>query len=489
MATTIINPFFFACRSHILLYIFLTLIDRLTSSSILPQRYYCKTFERIFCKSPVQSSEINPNKMTSRFFNLLFCLVLCLVLISSARAFKMRGVTFVSTKANSHKPTPQTLIISLTRGGSDNSVYDEEDEDSDEAEDEDEEVDDGDDDKDVEEANEEWDDDQYDRETISDVIVDEIEEELFEEQEEELLVEAIEEVFDDEDGEDEEFHDAMEELPAADDEESAPLTRVLEDESSAFVDRMDLADAYDEGETTTNPDEASALAAASAAKVSAGGGGDDDDDQVKIEEKAATEAAILTEITNDMKKILRNDLKYTGREVKLMRPDIAAMILAKNVRRPIEGMPANFYVEGKAPSQSRSVRRAIMKVSLTLAAVGAVAVLGLNGDIDDFVKSAAKPFALVATIPSRLMQSNTSKTPVRAAAVEPVQSIPIDQPIGDEPSGPGEVEGKEDESHPHSVKPYADHAPAYEEDLDKTWLDKAISKVENVVKAFFRITI
>jgi hypothetical protein len=60
-----------------------------------------------------------------------------------------------------------------------------------------------------------------------------------------------------------------------------------------------------------------------------------------------------------------------------------------------------------------------------------------------------------------------------------------------EESAAEEPEGEEPESedHPQSVKPFATQAPSYEEDLDKSWVDKVITTIENAVKAFFRIKI
>jgi hypothetical protein len=438
--------------------------------------------------------------------------------ISSAEVFTIPTTTPFLLKSKLYKSELHPAIISVIRGGSDNGVpvYEEE-EDTEETVDEtivEEEEEEG-------EANEEWEEDQYDEEAITQDFGEEEEieessfavqadfvqidpEEIFDDEEEEdFVVDVQEEVFDDEQAEDQDedqaeeetFHDALEELPA---DEPAPLTQVLEermptntdDESSAFVDRMDLADAYDEGETTTGGGESAALAAVSAAKVS-GGGGDDDDDpkEEKTAEKATVTEAV---ITDEMAAILRKDLKYTAQDVKLMRPDIAAIVLAKSLRRPFEGMPPNFYIDGKAPSNG--LRRAIVRATLTIAAVGAVAILGLNGDLD-FAKGAAKPFALLAAVPSK-PQSAVSKPKKETTAVkapkETVTSIPIVSSSTDEsPSvdGDGEDEKDTEDDHPHSVKPYASHAPAFEEDLDKTWLDKVISKIENAIKAILRIEI
>ena len=85
-------------------------------------------------------------------------------------------------------------------------------------------------------------------------------------EEEETFVETQEEEFEEEEA----FEDALEGVP---EEEPAPTAQVLEERmatttddensySSAFVDRMELADAYDEGETTAGGAEEDAAAAA-----------------------------------------------------------------------------------------------------------------------------------------------------------------------------------------------------------------------------------
>jgi hypothetical protein len=317
-------------------------------------------------------------------------------------------------------------------------------------------------------------------------------EEIFEDENEDVFVDAQEEIFEDEEEEEQEpFEESSE-----DEEPVIFTTQVLEERlsttddeySSAFVDRMELADAYDEGETTTAGDGSAALAAATTAV----GGADEDAAQEEVEVE-------ITEITDEMKSILQRELKYTPRDVKVLRADIASVVVAKRLRRPIEGMPPNWYVEGAKPSNG-GLRQHVIKVSLTLAAVGTVVLLGLKGedmglDLDD-VQDALKKFpAMLATMPAalqsatgRVKRSTVAALPAAASAVEEPPAAAAEQ--GETAAAEqGETDEKSEEDHPHSVKPGATHAPSYEEDLDKSILDKVITSIENVIKAFFRLKI
>ena len=320
-----------------------------------------------------------------------------------------------------------------------------------------------------------------------------------EEEEEVVFVDAQEEVFEevdkDEEVEEEEvFEDALEDVP---EEEPEPLAQVLEERmatttddenSSAFVDRMELADAYDKGETTAGGDAATELAAVTAATITSGGS---DEDQAVVTSAAAAaeeEESQITEITDEMKAILRK-LHYKPRDVKVMRPDIAAMVVAKRLRRPIEGMPPNWYVEGSKLANNTLGKNAI-KVSLTLMAVGTMALVGLKGEklgleLDSAQDALKKSPAMLAAAPTA-ETSTGSKVKKEAASAIPTTSA---TPTVREAEAPVEESESEEDDHPCSVKPFSDHPPSYEEDLDKSWMDKVITGIENVVKAFFRIKI
>lgn len=354
-------------------------------------------------------------------------------------------------------------------------------------------------------------DDAYDEETLDlsaadtdSLTVEEYDHEAFETEAEELEEVTLAEVFQDslQEEEGEVFEDALqeeqveEETFEEEEAEEEPLAPVYEErmatdeDSSAFVDRMELADAYDEGETTTAGDDHSVLVAT---------GGDSGSDQVEEEEietapeeagdtseVAAGDEDATTEITEEQKAILMKELKYKRVDVKVMRPDIAALVLANGLRRPIEGMPANWYVEGASPKSS--VRPKAVKIALTIVALGAVAAIGVQGDLDlsqltdQVSEMVGKIPAALAAIPAALSSKPTAKKS-SALAVVPTP------PVADEVPEPEEDEPENDDGKPHSIKPSVDHSRLTKEEPDKSWLDKGITKFENFFKAIFNIMI
>lgn len=300
--------------------------------------------------------------------------------------------------------------------------------------------------------------------------------------------------------------EALVEESDLEDEETAPTRttqEVLEratagfhtddENSSAFVDRMELADAYDLEETVTGEeqivmDDAQAMAAVTAA--TAVGAGGSDLDSIVEERPAATEEEdgelAVEEITDEMKEILVQDLKFRPADIKVLRPEIASMIIANRLQKPREGMPANWYLPGSAKSGVSPLRKRIIKASATILAVGAVALVakGQDIDLDDIADLLKKIPATLAAIPAALMGSSSSSEGAKLdEKTSPADSV-VEEGEEDS-SSPTE----EEDDHPHSLKPGSSYPPTYEEDLDKTALDKIITKIENGFKSFFRMKI
>jgi hypothetical protein len=255
--------------------------------------------------------------------------------------------------------------------------------------------------------------------------------EVFEEDEEEH-----DDVFVDSIVEEEETMTTQEEVPLED--RMAASMATTDDESSAFVDRMELADAYDEGETTTGGMEDSSPAAI------AHGGGDDDGDggmpsAPASSEEVATNAAPVEEIAKEMKKILRKTLKYTAKEVEAMRPEIADYVVAKNVLRPDEGMPPNFYKKGMVPSPQPKLFKKALKAVVAVAAVGAAAffvsdsgVLDLdNFDVDVLLNWMGQLPAAIAGVPA-VLASMVPSIKIGPASEE-TASVPPEETTDAEP--------------------------------------------------------
>ena len=252
-------------------------------------------------------------------------------------------------------------------------------------------------------------------------------------------------------------------------------TNTDDENSSAFVDRMELADAYDEVDAVTDQDqdEDSALAAVTAATAI---GGDDNvpEDEAVAEEGTRDErtAVETLELSKEIKDTLKR-LKYKSREIKQLRPEVAAELAEKGLQRPQEGIPQNWFVEGA--SVGVSIREQALKISVVLAAFGGLAFVGAKGGIGGLI--AGVPSVLKSLIPAK------SSAPVAGSA----SSLIAETEVSLVPA-PVEEEDNEDD-HPHSVKPNSTSPPAYEQDLDKSLLDKMITKVGNVFKAFWNAKI
>jgi hypothetical protein len=117
-------------------------------------------------------------------------------------------------------------------------------------------------------------------------------------------------------------------------------------------------------------------------------------------------------------------------------------------------------------------------MAVALVALGGVTVMGLKGDGLPDVGGllGAIPAVLKSMLPAKSASTSTPGAISSTTAV--VEEVPQ-----------AEKEAKEDEDHPQSVKPFSQDVPAYEEDLDKSWLDKGITKIENLIKAFFNAKI
>ena len=162
-----------------------------------------------------------------------------------------------------------------------------------------------------------------------------------------------------------------------------------DESSSANVDRMDLADAYDEELADEEVDEKPTPVLAMGGNIDddldnqhssdngyvsspqeiAPGGADDD----------AVEAPKDTFITEEMEKELRA-LQWRKGDIRRMRPDVAAVVLHKQLQRPREGMPASFYKEGMVPANDRKVGKVLK--TLLVPACCAAAVICSGGEVN-----------------------------------------------------------------------------------------------------------
>lgn len=276
---------------------------------------------------------------------------------------------------------------------------------------------------------------------------------------------------------------------------TAAGTSADDENSSAFVDRMELADAYDledaRDEGSDVVQDAEAMAAVSAA-TAVGAGGSDPDSQAADGDEAAKEGDDTLIITDDMKDVLLNRLKFKPSDLKVMRPDIAAMVIANRLQRPEEGMPLNWYLPN-APKPATRTPNKLVKASATAVAVVAVALVAVKGqdmgvfDLEGIQSALQKIPAVLAAIPAAIGGGSNKKGKIQPLPPAAAEESPSEQ-VQSTPAADVEEESEVD-AHPHSLKPGATEIPAYERDLDKTALDKFLTKIENAIKAFFRIKI
>jgi len=251
--------------------------------------------------------------------------------------------------------------------------------------------------------------------------------------------------------------EASVENPIEDSTETEPVEYdpTVEDDSSAFVDRMDFADAYDD--TTDDPT------------------------------PSLTTIPIATSITKEMRDSLLK-LQYTRQEVNKLKPEIASMLVAKQLYRPAVGLPASYF---EVQTQDRVIGRRLLKVApiiLNMLVVGAVWKRGVITD-------------RVSSILDR--EWNSREPDIHQPAVEEPTPTDAEEPeahakVAEDPqpndagvaatsmNGAQEDILEQDPSQSHSMRAGQSYS---HEDADVTWLDKAITFVEDQVKAIFQIEI
>ena len=265
----------------------------------------------------------------------------------------------------------------------------------------------------------------------------------------------------------------------------------IDDDSSANVDRMEYADAYDEEEEerssvdystpkytyrslaadTTAPAPVPTSQSSSTKLERAGEQIDEntDDDNPKIK--------LSSMVTDEMKKVMTRDLKYTSRDLELIRPEIASIVVAKNVRRPSEGLPPNWYKEESVVSRSVSKANIISRRVVGSLIVGAVAIAGGS-------KISEMDFSALANTRLSISWGKSKQvdpSPRRQEYPFQSSSSGIDGAGSELAVQQEELEGEVPD---HSVRP--GQAPAIEP-VDELWLDKVITAVLSALKKLFSL--
>ena len=332
--------------------------------------------------------------------------------------------------------------------------------------------------------------------------------------------------------EEEDFVDALEDdiqLVA-----STSYVNTDDESSSANVDRDDLADAYDVeeeeesvlvmGGDDDDEHENFGATSVSAQGISPGGGDDDDsaiDEEIdsaieeasaeletaleeavedavdaameEVEEEVAAvaaEKAIIDEINEETKQILIKELRWTKREVKFMRPDIAAVVAYKSLMRPREGMPVSWYTEGNAPKTNaftKVLKTAVVPICFGAAVLFAGQEFGIDA-CSDILDNFSLPKLPSLPKPPKLPILQQSKTEDEPSEI---QTAEVDVDSADE-DGTMHQEASEDiieeshsshDNHAHSVKPYSQ---TVDDEPDQTALDKVLTKIESAIKAILQ---
>jgi hypothetical protein len=258
--------------------------------------------------------------------------------------------------------------------------------------------------------------------------------------EEEDLDEGMEVEVEKEDENEEERDEEM-----IDQQESMSVDPSLEEDSTAHIDRMDYADAYDE--EVDNEEDA--------------------DTAVQSALTSSKKIPLAQSITPAMREVLIKQLKYRRGEVQRMRPDIAAIVIAKELQRPQEGLPPHWMVEKRNENQGLLLNKsAIVKILLSISAcvMGGLLVSELKSEKNDFVWEA----------PASISTSEVAET-YKTSLVEEI-------PEKEDTSSTEQSYGF-GHHHEHSVRP-GEHPPL--EPIDETALDKFLTKVEKGLAAMFR---
>ena len=254
----------------------------------------------------------------------------------------------------------------------------------------------------------------------------------------------------------------------------------IDEHSSANIDRMDYADAYDEEVEAEDGEEGSSDLSDKVDSQTASGVADvagaaapttesvDEAVAAAAQEGHSGKIPLVSTITPAMKDILIKQLKYRRNEVRDMRPEIAAVVVAKELQRPQEGLPEHWLVkEEKASVKNASTKKSIIVsvVAVLLAAVGGVLLSSSSSSGgSDFVWEPAASSAISAAT------SALYDTPSEPEADEP------------EPEKESEPLLSPPVEHEHSLRP-GERPPS--EPIDETFLDKFLTKVEKALGKLF----
>ena len=254
-----------------------------------------------------------------------------------------------------------------------------------------------------------------------------------------------------------------------------------DDDSMAFVDRMELAD--DEGETMLNGLSGEGMRESEERHVV-----DDDTAMESVDGHAHTSSEELEKmstsdtrvIDSETERILIKELNFHRHEVARMTPEIALVLAEKRLYRPLEGIPKNWCKNACPEKQDLRFKKAkkyVFNIVLLPRYAFPIVLAGLAvyGYLD-LVEMFARLF--VELKPEHLQNESEDED-------EEDEEKAIDTD-GDSPTSP--VTADDMTYDIASIAPGAKQpkSRAYE---DETWLDKVITRISESIRVFLSIEI
>ena len=190
-----------------------------------------------------------------------------------------------------------------------------------------------------------------------------------------------------------------------------------------------------------------------------------------------------------------------------MKPDVAAVITTKKLKRPSGGMPDAFYVDGKAPSGSNAAMKAmkamkgllksdvVRKVIMPALAVGAsalVAVVATKSGADKSLiasstgsivtKTAEEPFSATVSAASDYRSKKRPEAKIVSAPAAESSSA-----VSQGRQERSESKVVDEELLDETALKFRTSKGNLAQDLDQSWLDRGITSMLEGLESMFRI--
>lgn len=258
---------------------------------------------------------------------------------------------------------------------------------------------------------------------------------------------------------------------AAEQEAAAPsITDAIADIEEDVIDPLDLSEVQSTREALERERQATVAAATQTARGASAS-------------TAQGAASVQYMITRNMRNVLMEELGYTDAEVDNMKPDVAAVLTSKRLKRPSTGMPDAFYVDGKPPSPKKNPLNDIMKskvvqrIILPAVGIGLSALVTANAiqhsRIDSTaisIKQNAAVSAPITPVPGEQAEQRSNEEKRKKKTTNSLGSSPV--------ATTGMV-GDEQLNEAAALKTGTQALP---KDLNDSWVDRATSRLLEVFR-------